>query len=642
MALEYAVEDEPLGTGGGIGFAGRQLDRRFFALNGDWLREADLDAMVEFHRSTGGKATIMLTPVPTRAGTGSCAPPRTVGSRVPREAAAGGDRRRPRQRRALWLEPEGSARSPGRAVSIEREAFPTLSKEGSVFGISPPGYWLDVGTPESYLQAHRDVLERICPTEVGEALGSGYTLVDDTAHVHPDARLVAAGLRRPRRGARGGARPEASRCSERVRGWRRGASSRARSSARGPHGAGATVVGSSSATTPSWCRLRPPQAGGRRAWREVGHGTSSTTACASAPAAHPRRGACASREPRGRRAAEGRQAVGLGARVGRGGGLRRQAPVRPGRRVAESAVPRGEGRVVARAGGPRAPRARRGGGALETVEIAKGTPSASGRARCTASRRSRTRWSSRSRRSTSPTSSGSRTGTVARERDDPSAARPRSRVDRNRNHHERDAHDLERRSGSARARGLRRRRGGGWEQGDHERVGRARSRRDIASWSKTYGMTDEARADTDPGRDRDRIGECRQRAPAGDRRCDDRREDHREREAVEAPERRACAQGGARARCTPRRGAALANANARPTGSPSSSDVRQHVDAGDRDAECRGIATPSRAEGRERDHRQELDRRHGAQRKAVDRDVEARVHPREDDRERHDRPRVAR
>jgi NDP-sugar pyrophosphorylase family protein len=68
--------------------------------------------------------------------------------------------------------------------------FPRLAEEGTVFGIALPGYWLDVGTPESYLQAHRDVLERSFQTEVGEELGSDFTLVHPSADVRPGARLV--------------------------------------------------------------------------------------------------------------------------------------------------------------------------------------------------------------------------------------------------------------------------------------------------------------------------------------------------------------------------------------------------------------------------------------------------------------------
>jgi mannose-1-phosphate guanylyltransferase len=78
----------------------------------------------------------------------------------------------------------------GRAVSIEREVFPRLVEEGSCYGVAVPGYWLDVGTPESYLQAHRDVLERNLRTDVGTALGRDYTAVDPTAQVAEGARLV--------------------------------------------------------------------------------------------------------------------------------------------------------------------------------------------------------------------------------------------------------------------------------------------------------------------------------------------------------------------------------------------------------------------------------------------------------------------
>jgi mannose-1-phosphate guanylyltransferase len=192
LALEYAVEDEPLGTGGAIGFAGRELESSFFALNGDSLREADLGELVRFHRSTGAKATILLTPVadPSRYGLVRTAADGRVSSFL--------EKPRPEEidtdliNAGLYvLEPEVlDLVPPGRAVSIERDVFPRLADEGSVFGVALAGYWLDVGTPESYLQAHRDVLERSFVTEVGNALGSDFTLVDPTAAVHERARLV--------------------------------------------------------------------------------------------------------------------------------------------------------------------------------------------------------------------------------------------------------------------------------------------------------------------------------------------------------------------------------------------------------------------------------------------------------------------
>jgi mannose-1-phosphate guanylyltransferase len=192
LALEYRLEGEPLGTGGAIGFGARGLEGTFLALNGDSLRAADLGALIEFHRRTGARATILLTPVtdPARYGLVRLHPDGKV--------AAFLEKPRPEEidtdlinAGVYVLEPEVLELIPsGRSVSIEREVFPQLVEQGSVYGLALPGYWLDIGTPESYLRAHRDVLERNFPTEVGDALGRDYTFVDPTARVSPEARLV--------------------------------------------------------------------------------------------------------------------------------------------------------------------------------------------------------------------------------------------------------------------------------------------------------------------------------------------------------------------------------------------------------------------------------------------------------------------
>ena len=192
LRLEYRIEDEPLGTGGAIRYAAEGIDEPFFALNGDSLREADLSELVRFHRSAGAKATILLTPVadPSRYGLVRIAHDGRVETFL--------EKPRPEEidtdliNAGLYvLEPEALEGVPqGRAVSIEREVFPRLAADGAVYGTALSGYWLDVGTPESYLQAHRDVLERAFPTDVGEALGPDFTLVDPSAEIHPAARLV--------------------------------------------------------------------------------------------------------------------------------------------------------------------------------------------------------------------------------------------------------------------------------------------------------------------------------------------------------------------------------------------------------------------------------------------------------------------
>lgn len=192
LRLEYKIEDEPLGTGGAIRFAAEGIDEPFFALNGDSLRETDLDALVAFHRERECRATILLTPVddPSRYGLVRVAADGRVVSFL--------EKPRPEEidtdliNAGLYvLEPDVLDLIPaGRAVSIEREVFPQLVEEQAVYGVALPGYWLDIGTPEAYLQAHRDVLERNFVTEVGDRLGSDYTLVADDAQTSPEARLV--------------------------------------------------------------------------------------------------------------------------------------------------------------------------------------------------------------------------------------------------------------------------------------------------------------------------------------------------------------------------------------------------------------------------------------------------------------------
>jgi mannose-1-phosphate guanylyltransferase len=75
----------------------------------------------------------------------------------------------------------------GRPVSIEREIFPRLVGQG-LFGLRLEGYWMDIGTPERYLQASWDILTGRVETEVGARVSAGIGIdehadVDGSAHV---------------------------------------------------------------------------------------------------------------------------------------------------------------------------------------------------------------------------------------------------------------------------------------------------------------------------------------------------------------------------------------------------------------------------------------------------------------------------
>ncbi|MBV9936219.1 MAG: NDP-sugar synthase [Actinobacteria bacterium] len=161
VSITYAVEPEPMGTAGGIGFAARfaEIDDTFIVVNGDVLTDLDIGALVAFHRARGGQATISLTPVDDPSAFGVV--PTFDDGRVeafvekpPKDEAptnlinAG----------TYVLEPSVIEAIPeGRAVSIERETFPSLVGEGALYAMASEGYWVDAGTPPTYLRANLDL-----------------------------------------------------------------------------------------------------------------------------------------------------------------------------------------------------------------------------------------------------------------------------------------------------------------------------------------------------------------------------------------------------------------------------------------------------------------------------------------------------
>ncbi|HEX3174929.1 MAG TPA: NDP-sugar synthase [Solirubrobacterales bacterium] len=199
--IRYVVEPEPLGTAGAIRFAadqlGDELEDRFLALNGDVLTDLDLSALLDAHGERAARATIALHPVEDSSAFGLVhsggegevlAFLEKTGEAAPGEINAG---MYVLERSVLDLIP------PGENVSIEREVFPRLVGEG-LHGLLLEGYWVDIGTPERYLQASWDILEgrvrtRVAPTAPG-ALIDASAEVDRTAAVGPRA-VVGPGCR---------------------------------------------------------------------------------------------------------------------------------------------------------------------------------------------------------------------------------------------------------------------------------------------------------------------------------------------------------------------------------------------------------------------------------------------------------------
>jgi mannose-1-phosphate guanylyltransferase len=72
---------------------------------------------------------------------------------------------------------------PDRNVSIEREVWPHLIGAG-LYGFPADAYWLDIGTPERYLQGTFDIIEGNVDTAVRARLGDSWLAVADGAEIH--------------------------------------------------------------------------------------------------------------------------------------------------------------------------------------------------------------------------------------------------------------------------------------------------------------------------------------------------------------------------------------------------------------------------------------------------------------------------
>ena len=166
LPVRYVVEPEPLGTGGAIKYASRGIDDTILVFNGDVLTTIDLQEVVRTHRDRHARATIVLTPVENPSAYGLVETDDQGNVRRFLEKPDPEDITCNTINAGIYLlEPETFDRIPDNTPwSIERQYFPSLVERSETFvAYVDRGYWLDIGTPAAYVQAHRDLMRRRCP-----------------------------------------------------------------------------------------------------------------------------------------------------------------------------------------------------------------------------------------------------------------------------------------------------------------------------------------------------------------------------------------------------------------------------------------------------------------------------------------------
>jgi mannose-1-phosphate guanylyltransferase len=162
VRLKYTTEPQPMGTAGAYKFAAEYISEPTIVFNGDVLTDLDLEKVIDEHKRHGAAATIVLTPVEDPSSFGVVET--DDDSRVLRfiEKPAPGTAPSNNINAGTYvLEPHVLDLVPaGENYSFEYQLFPDLLKRGEKFYAHVPEktYWLDIGTPARYLQAHHDLL----------------------------------------------------------------------------------------------------------------------------------------------------------------------------------------------------------------------------------------------------------------------------------------------------------------------------------------------------------------------------------------------------------------------------------------------------------------------------------------------------
>jgi mannose-1-phosphate guanylyltransferase len=193
LRLRYVEEPQPLGTGGALKFAASLLDDRFLMLNGDVLTDLDVTAQIALHEQRGARATLALTPVedPSAYGLVRTLADGEVSGFVEKPAPDQIDTHNISAGIYVLERSVLDLLEPDQPASIERDVFPRLVGEG-LYGYVSDGYWLDIGTPERYLEGTFDILEGTVATSVTERMGEGFLCVE--SGTDNDGRVIPSAL----------------------------------------------------------------------------------------------------------------------------------------------------------------------------------------------------------------------------------------------------------------------------------------------------------------------------------------------------------------------------------------------------------------------------------------------------------------
>ncbi|XP_076067765.1 LOW QUALITY PROTEIN: mannose-1-phosphate guanylyltransferase catalytic subunit beta-like [Oratosquilla oratoria] len=195
IQITFSLEEEPLGTAGPIKLAESILassQEPFFVLNSDIICDFPFTQMVNFHKKHGGEGTIVVTKVeePSKYGVVLYDEAGKIDSFVekPQEFVSN------KINAGMYIfNPSVLKRIECRPMSIEKEVFPFMAKDGQLYAQELEGFWMDIGQPKDFLTGMCLYLNSVKlnnSSKLCKAPGVvGNVLVDPTAKIGKNCRI---------------------------------------------------------------------------------------------------------------------------------------------------------------------------------------------------------------------------------------------------------------------------------------------------------------------------------------------------------------------------------------------------------------------------------------------------------------------
>ena len=158
LEIDYAVEEEPLGTGGGILFAmSKCTSDNVLVINGDTMFKVDLDAFEHFHQEKNSLLSIVLREVEdvSRYGSVTISKDNLIALFAEKQVTFGrgyingGVYLINRKIFEKYPQPK--------KFSFEKDLMTKYYTQECFYAMPSDGYFIDIGIPEDYARAQREL-----------------------------------------------------------------------------------------------------------------------------------------------------------------------------------------------------------------------------------------------------------------------------------------------------------------------------------------------------------------------------------------------------------------------------------------------------------------------------------------------------